>query len=82
MLGDPVTVRPWQPHDQTVQPQSAQLVGQAPGRQGAGRDTEEAGQWLGENACELNLTGMLFSEVRYYDFTNQLVWRDATLLLL
>lgn len=42
----------------------------------------EAGQWLGENACTLNLTGMAFSETRYYDFTNVLVRREPTVPLI
>jgi len=33
----------------------------------------EAGQWLGENSCNLNLSGMGVSQIRYYDFTNQFV---------
>jgi hypothetical protein len=42
----------------------------------------EAGQWLGENACTLNLTGVAFSETRYYDFTNVLARREATVPLI
>jgi hypothetical protein len=33
----------------------------------------EAGQWLGENACTLDLNGMTVSQVRYYDFAGKLV---------
>ena len=33
----------------------------------------EAGQWLGENTCTLNLQGMSMSQIRYYDFAGQMV---------
>jgi hypothetical protein len=33
----------------------------------------EAGQWLGENACTLDLTGMTVSQIRYVDFAGKLV---------
>lgn len=41
----------------------------------------EAGQWLGENTCTLDLTGVTVSAVRYYDFTNQLVKEEAPVQL-
>jgi hypothetical protein len=37
----------------------------------------EAGQWMGETSCTLPLDGKPFAEVRYYDFTNTLVHREA-----
>lgn len=33
----------------------------------------EAGQWLGENRCELDLTGMTAAQIRYFDFTGRFV---------
>ncbi|MBL8227480.1 MAG: Ig-like domain-containing protein [Bryobacterales bacterium] len=37
----------------------------------------EAGQWLGENSCTLNLQGMTVLQVQYYDFTNRYVKSEA-----
>lgn len=37
----------------------------------------EAGQWLGETACSMNLTGMQASQIRYYDFAGGFVSQDA-----
>jgi hypothetical protein len=37
----------------------------------------EAGQWLGENACTLNLAGITVSQIRYYDFAGKLVKTEA-----
>ncbi len=33
----------------------------------------ESGQWLGENTCSLDLTGLLVAQIRYYDFAGNLV---------
>lgn len=33
----------------------------------------ESGQWLGQNTCSLNLSGLLTAQVRYYDFAGNLV---------
>ena len=37
----------------------------------------EAGQWLGENSCTLDLSGMSVAQIRYYDFAGQLVRSDT-----
>lgn len=41
----------------------------------------EAGQFLGETACNLDLTGIAMSQVRYYDFTNRLVRTNTATVL-
>ncbi|MCU1259068.1 MAG: Ig domain protein group 2 domain protein [Bryobacterales bacterium] len=33
----------------------------------------ENGQWQGENTCSLNLAGLVRAQIRYYDFSNNLV---------
>ena len=37
----------------------------------------EAGQWLGENSCTLDLSGMTVSQIRYYDFAGNHVKTEA-----
>lgn len=41
----------------------------------------EAGQWQGENSCQLDLSGANVAEVRYYDFADTLVGRDPAVQL-
>ncbi len=37
----------------------------------------ESGGWQGENACTLNLSGLVNAQIRYYDFNDQLVISNA-----
>lgn len=41
----------------------------------------EAGQWLGENRCELDLTGMTAAQVRYFDFTGRFVSAEPVMAM-
>jgi hypothetical protein len=37
----------------------------------------ESGSWLGSNTCSLNLAGLGTAQIRYYDFTDQLVVTES-----